>query len=70
MAMAKESTDYKSLSAELDAIIESMQTADLDIEEAVTQYERGMKIIEQLATHLKTAENRVTKVKANWKDKV
>jgi len=68
--MAKESTDYKSLSAELDAIIESMQTADLDIEEAVAQYERGMKIIEQLEIHLKTAENRVTKVKANWKDKL
>jgi exodeoxyribonuclease VII small subunit len=63
---AKQDIDYRKLSNELDAILEELQTADLDIDEAVKKYERGMKIAEQLEAYLKTAENKVAKVKASF----
>ena len=63
---AKQDIDYRKLSQELDAILEELQTADLDIDEAVKKYERGMKIAEQLETYLKTAENKVTKIKESF----
>lgn len=62
----KKTTDYSKLSAELDEIIESMQTADIDIEAAVAKYERGMAIVKELETYLKMAENKVSRVKSNW----
>ena len=58
--------DYQALSQELDTILEELQTADLDIDEAVKKYERGMTIVKDLETYLKTAENKVTKLKARF----
>lgn len=58
--------DYRKLSAELDELLAKLQTADLDIDEAVKCYERGMVIVKQLETYLKTAENKVSKVKASF----
>ena len=60
--------DYRKLSDELDTILEQIQSADLDIDEAVKHYERGLAIVKQLETYLKTAENRVTKVQAKFAD--
>ena len=61
--MAKENFDYQKLSAELDKILEEMQSADIGIDEAVKKYEKGMKILERLEKQLKTAENKVKKVR-------
>ncbi len=58
--------DYVKLSKELDTILSVLQSAELDIDEAVKQYERGMEIVKQLEAYLKTAENRVTKIKAGF----
>lgn len=63
--MAKE-TDYKKLSAELDELLEKLQTADLDLDDAVKCYERGMAIVKELESYLKTAENKVSKIKASF----
>lgn len=59
-------TDYKKLSEELDEVLAKLQSADLDVDEAVAAYERGMAIAKQLETYLKQAENKVTKIKADW----
>ena len=56
---------YNQLNAELDKILEELQTSDLDIDDAVAKYERGMAIVKELQTYLKTAENKVKKVKAS-----
>jgi exodeoxyribonuclease VII small subunit len=58
--------DYRKLSAELDAILEELQTADLDIDEAVKKYERGMQLVKELEGYLQAAENKVTKIKASF----
>jgi exodeoxyribonuclease VII small subunit len=63
--MAKKD-DYQDLSAELDTILQSLQGDDLSIDQAVKKYERGMEIVAALEAQLKEAENKVTKIKADW----
>lgn len=57
---------YQKLRAELDEVVEALQSADADIDDAVKKYERGMEIIKQLESYLKTAENRVKKIKQDF----
>lgn len=61
-----ESKDYRAMVAELDAILEALQTSDLDIDEAVQAYTHGMEIVEELEKYLQSAENKVTKIKKSW----
>lgn len=65
MANSKE-IDYRKLSGELDEILARLESSDLDIDEALKLYQRGMEVVEQLEAYLKTAENKVSKVKAAW----
>jgi exodeoxyribonuclease VII small subunit len=62
----KQTQDYRAMAAELDAILEALQTSDLDIDEAVKAYTHGMEIVETLEKYLKSAENKITKVKKSW----
>ena len=64
--MAEKHTDYKALNTELEEILSQLQAIDTDVDEAVKLYERGMAITKELETYLKTAENKVHKVKADW----
>lgn len=64
--MTPKKTDYKALSSELDEILSKLQSADLDVDEAVKMYERGMTIAKELEAYLKEAENKVTKIKKDW----
>lgn len=64
--MASKKTDYKTLSTDLDEILNRLQSADLNVDEAVALYERGMKIAQELESYLQDAENKVSKVKADW----
>lgn len=63
--MTKELTiNYQELSAELDEVVAKLQSEDIDVDAALTLYERGLAITKQLETYLKTAENKVVKIKA------
>ncbi len=57
--------NYSQLNEELNKILDELQSADLDIDDAVKKYERGMVIIKELENYLKTAENKVKKIKAD-----
>lgn len=54
---------YKQLQAELDDVLEGIQSEELDVEEAIKLYEQGEKLIRELETYLKTAENKIKKLK-------
>lgn len=54
--------NYNHLSQELDQILESIQSNQIDIDQAIKFYKRGQEIITQLQTYLKSAENKVTKL--------
>ncbi len=66
MANSSQSIDYKKLNNELDNILNELQSADLDIDESIKLYEKGMKLIDKLQAYLKGAENKVNKVKKSW----
>jgi len=68
MVTKKTTFDYQAASAELETILVALQTGELDIEVAVKQYERGLELVTALEAYLKTAENRVTKLKAQFTD--
>ena len=58
--MAKE-MDYQTMMAELQQLLADMQDDGLDIDAALTKYERGQKLIAELTKHLESAENKITK---------
>jgi exodeoxyribonuclease VII small subunit len=61
--MAK-ALSYTELSEELDKVMADLERGDLDIDEAVRCYERGLQIVRELEDYLKSAENKVTELKA------
>lgn len=64
--MAERKQSYQELNRELEEILSDLQSAELDIDEAVAKYERGMAIAKDLEAYLKDAENKITKIKANF----
>lgn len=65
--MANKQADYRLLSAELDDILARLQGGELTIDEALPAYERGLKLVKELETYLKAAENQVSELKAKLK---
>lgn len=64
-SMPKE-INYRQLNQQLEEILDKLQSGDLDIDEAIKQYEQGMAIVKQIQDYLKQAENKVTKVKNSF----
>ena len=54
--------DYHTLNDELEQILSELQADDIDVDTATKKYERGLQLIHELETYLKTAENTVTKL--------
>lgn len=63
LSMATKVINYHKLNEELDIILNELQSGELNIDEAVKKYEHGMKIVSELETYLKTAKNKVIKIK-------
>lgn len=55
--------NYRTLSAELDDVLAKLQDPDIQVDEAVQLYERGLALLAGLERHLKQAENKLTKIK-------
>jgi exodeoxyribonuclease VII small subunit len=66
MPRAKTEINYEALKAELDAILADLQRDDLDVDTALRSYQRGLELTRQLETYLKTAENKVSELKAKF----
>ncbi len=60
--MSDKNLDYKKLSTELDEILDKLRSGDIDIDESITYYEKGNKIISDLEKYLKESENRFKKI--------
>ena len=61
----KKASSYKQLSEELSSVMAELEQGDLDIDQAVSRYERGLAIVQALELHLKEAENKVAVLKAS-----
>lgn len=55
---------YRDLQAELDEVLEKLQSAELDIDKALELYGQGQKLIEKLEAYLQTAKNEIEHIKA------
>lgn len=51
--------NYIQLSEELDALLERLESGDLNVDEAVAAYERGTEILKSLQRYLEQSEQRV-----------
>jgi exodeoxyribonuclease VII small subunit len=52
--------------AELNQILQWFEQNDFDVEEALVNYETGMKLIESIETRLKDVENKVEVLKKRF----
>lgn len=64
--MAVKKIDYHELQTELDEIMAKLQREDIDVDEALKAYERGLNIVKELEQYLAGAENRVREIKAKF----
>jgi len=60
--MSDKNLDYKKLSAELDEILDKLRSGEVEINESITLFEKGNKIISDLEKYLKESENRFKKI--------
>ncbi|HVA10576.1 MAG TPA: exodeoxyribonuclease VII small subunit [Candidatus Dormibacteraeota bacterium] len=58
--------NYQAMKYELENIMSKLQAEDLDVDEALKLYERGLELVKQLDNYLKTAENTVLELKARF----
>lgn len=63
---SKQSRNYRELNLELESIMLQLQREDLDIDEALQGYERGLQLIKELETYLKTAQNQIVELQAKF----
>lgn len=59
--MKNQSFDYAAKTAELEAIVASLQSSDVSLDEALKLHEKGQKLVAEIEDFLKTAEVEITK---------
>lgn len=64
--MAKSLTTYKQMQLQLDELVELLRSHNDDIDISIKQYEEAMRLIKDMEAYLKTAENKVTKIKKDF----
>lgn len=61
------SKNYRELSEELAAVMDWFEKGDVDLDEAIANYQKAMKLIAELEEYLKNAENEIKKITAQAK---
>ncbi len=59
--MAKKKT-YEDNIAEIDKIIEKLESGELTLDESIKEYEKSMKLIEKCGSMLEEAEGKIRKI--------
>jgi len=67
--MTAKQINYQKLQTELDEIMGRLQSEDIDVDEALKHYERGLVIVKELEEYLAGAENRVRELKTKFSSK-
>lgn len=63
------SFDYQKLRTELEEIIDTLQSGDIPVDEAMKKHERAQEITAQIEKFLEMAENKITELKQKASDK-
>lgn len=67
MAQTKVKT-YQQMSDELNQLVDWFESSQFDLDEAVAKYEQAIKLVADMETYLKTAENKIKKISASFAD--
>jgi exodeoxyribonuclease VII small subunit len=52
--------------SELEALVSEFESGDIDIEEGMTKFKRGVELAKSLRTRLETLENEIQEIKADF----
>lgn len=63
---AKSDPDFASLMKELEAIVAWFEQDEVDLDESIAKFERGMELAEALKKRLAEVENRVQAIQAKF----
>ncbi|HSX14419.1 MAG TPA: exodeoxyribonuclease VII small subunit [Candidatus Saccharimonadales bacterium] len=66
MTKPSDNFDFGAGLTELEAITTWFESEQVDLDEGLKKFERGMELAEKLRTHLDQVENRVEKIKAKY----
>ena len=69
MAASKPKRSFEAMNQELDRLLAELQQEDIDVDKALTAYEDGLKLIEEIEAYLQTAETKVVELKARFDQK-
>lgn len=50
----------------LEEIVERFESGEIDLDQAINEFERGMKLADKLKQRLETMENKVTEIKRKF----
>jgi len=53
---------------DLTKLVESLESGDIDLDKALTNYEEGLKIIQDCKKHLSSVENKVKVIREKYDD--
>lgn len=59
--------DYRTLSDQLQTVLDKLQAPEVQVDDAVKLYEEGLKLVAALEKHLQHAENKIEKFKLQSK---
>jgi exodeoxyribonuclease VII small subunit len=65
--MAEEKFNFKDAFQELEEINEWFQREDIDLDQALQKYERGIELIKKCKERLKQSENKFEEIKKKYK---
>ncbi|HEX7260049.1 MAG TPA: exodeoxyribonuclease VII small subunit [Candidatus Saccharimonadia bacterium] len=66
MSTPSKPSDFTQKLSELEAITEWFESGEVDLNQALTKFERGMELTEELKKQLQDVENRVQKIRAKF----
>ncbi len=66
-AKSKSGKDYQQLADELEEIMLWFESGQVTLDEAIARYEQANKLIAEMEDYLKTAQNKIKKINANFK---
>ena len=64
--MTKNQPTYQDLKNELDSVLADIQQDDINVDQALIKYKRGLELIDQLSSQIKDAENTITELQAKF----
>jgi exodeoxyribonuclease VII small subunit len=66
--MSTTSFEFEKALAELEKITAWFESSDVDLDQGLAKFERGMELSAQLKEHLETVENKIEKIKQRFTD--